>query len=164
MEADIRSAPLKWWIGRDSAPQRSSQFCVTMLVEKSLARYVERFGVENALEAEFRTEGSLDGLDSLVEVTVFRVAQEALSNVARHAHAEWVSVSLQSDNGYLELVVVDDGAGFVEREMREKMLTGESLGIKGMRERAELLQGSLSIHTRSGMGTSLRMSIPITEE
>jgi signal transduction histidine kinase len=133
-------------------------------LEKSLASYVERFGVENDLEVEFSTTGPLDGLDSLVEVTVFRVAQEALSNVARHAHAEGVSISLQSDNGYLEMTVDDDGVGFVEREMREKMLLGESLGIKGMRERAELLQGSLSIHTRSGMGTSLRMSIPIKEE
>ena len=133
-------------------------------LEKSLASYVERFGVENDLEVEFSTSGPLNGLDSLAEVTMFRVAQEALSNVARHARADRVSVSLQSNNGYLEMTVEDDGAGFVEREMREKMLMGESLGIKGMRERAELLRGSLSIHTRPGMGTSLRIGIPIIEE
>lgn len=133
-------------------------------LEKSLASYVERFGVENDLEVEFSTAGSLDSLDSLIEVTVFRVAQEALSNVAHHAQAEKVRVSLRSDNGYLEMTVGDDGTGFVEREMRQKMFLGESLGIKGMRERAELLQGSLSIHTRPGVGTDLSLSIPITEE
>ena len=133
-------------------------------LEKSLASYVERFGVENGLEVEFITAGPLGCLDSLAEITMFRVAQEALSNVAHHARADRVRVSLQSDNGYLEMTVEDNGTGFVEREMREKMLMGESLGIKGMRERAELLRGSLSIHTRLGVGTSLRISIPIVEE
>jgi len=133
-------------------------------LEKSLATYVERFGVENALRVGFSAEGSLEGLDSLVEVTVFRVAQEALSNVARHARAEEVNVSLHSDNGYLELEVADDGVGFMEKEVSKRILSGESLGIKGMRERAELLQGSLSIHTKPGAGTSLRIKIPIAGE
>lgn len=129
-------------------------------LEKSLSTYLERFAAENGLAVEFITRGNLEGLDSLTEVTVFRVAQEALSNIARHAGAEKVKFILRGDDGWVELVVEDDGAGFVEREVREKIITGECLGIKGMRERAELVQGDLVIDTRPGDGTRISLSFP----
>ncbi|MDY6795657.1 MAG: histidine kinase N-terminal 7TM domain-containing protein [Actinomycetota bacterium] len=130
-------------------------------LEKSLSTYLERFGVENGMEVEFKSWGSLRHLDSLWEVTVFRVAQEALSNIVRHAEAGRVRMSLGSDNGYLEMVVEDDGIGFNQKEIGRKIATGEKLGIKGMRERAELLQGSLNIQTRQGQGTRIRFTIPL---
>lgn len=130
-------------------------------LEKSLSIYLERFAAENGLAVEFITRGDLEKLDSLTEVTIFRVAQEALSNIARHADAARVRFMLRGDDGWVEMVVEDDGAGFVERDVREKIVTGECLGIKGMRERAELMQGDLVIDTRPGDGTKVSFSFPV---
>jgi two-component system sensor histidine kinase DegS len=130
-------------------------------LEKSLSTYLERFAAENGLAVEFITRGDLEKLDSLTEVTIFRIAQEALSNVARHAGAAKVRFMLKGDDGWVEMVVEDDGDGFVERDVRQKITTGECLGIKGMRERAELMQGDLVIDTRPGDGTKVSFSFPV---
>jgi signal transduction histidine kinase len=130
-------------------------------LERSLSTYLERFAAENGLAVEFVTRGDLENLDSLTEVTIFRVAQEALSNIARHAGAAKVRFMLKGNDGWVEMVIEDDGTGFVEREVREKIITGECLGIKGMRERAELMQGELVIDTRLGDGTKISFSFPV---
>ncbi len=129
-------------------------------LEKSLATYLERFGVENVMEVEFQAGGDLGSLDPLMEVTFFRVAQEALSNISRHACAGKVKFTLGSDNGYLEMVVEDDGVGFLEREIKGRIVTGECLGIKGMRERAELVRGNLRVESSPGAGTRVKLSVP----
>jgi len=130
-------------------------------LEKSLSTYLERFAAENGLAVEFITRGDLKALDSLTEVTIFRIAQEALSNIARHAAAAKVRFMLKWDNGWVEMVVEDDGTGFIEREVRDRIQTGECLGIKGMRERVELMQGDLVIDTRPGDGTKISLSFPV---
>ena len=130
-------------------------------LEKSLSTYLNRFAAENGLAVEFITRGDLRALDSLTEVTIFRVAQEALSNIARHAGAGRVSFILKGDNGWVEMVVEDDGVGFVEREVQARISMGECLGIKGMRERAELVQGDLVIDTTPGDGTRICFSFPV---
>jgi signal transduction histidine kinase len=130
-------------------------------LEKSLSTYLERFAAENGMAVEFSTSGDLERLDSLTEVTIFRVAQEALSNIAHHADAAKVRFMLKGDDGWVEMVVEDDGTGFSEREVRERMIMGECLGIRGMRERAELMQGDLVIDSRPGDGTKVSLSFPI---
>ena len=130
-------------------------------LEKSLSTYLERFAAENGMAVEFMTAGDLEKLDSLTEVTIFRVAQEALSNIARHAGAAKVRFMLKGDNGWVEMVVEDDGAGFSQREVRERMIMGECLGIRGMKERAELMQGDLVIDTRPGDGTKVSLSFSV---
>ncbi len=130
-------------------------------LEKSLYTYLERFAAENGLEAEFSTRGDLKELDSLTEVTVFRVAQEALSNISRHAGASGVKFTLRGDDGWVEMVVEDDGTGFMEKEVWDRIHAGECLGIRGMKERAELLQGNLVIDTNPGDGTRISFSFPI---
>ena len=132
-------------------------------LEKSLSTYLERFAAENGLEVDFRTWGDLSMLDSLAEVTIFRIAQEALSNISRHAYAGKIDFSLGGENGCAEMAIVDDGVGFLDKEVRERMLTGECLGIKGMRERAELMQGDLLIDSRPGNGTRIELSIPMPQ-
>ncbi|RJP31076.1 MAG: GAF domain-containing protein [Actinobacteria bacterium] len=132
-------------------------------LEKSLYTYLERFAAENGLRAEFMTRGDLKELDSLTEVTVFRVAQEALSNIARHAGASKVRFVLSGDGDWVELVVEDDGIGFAQKEVRDRIVTGECLGIKGMMERAELIQGDLVIDTSPGGGTRISFSFPVLD-
>jgi len=130
-------------------------------LEKSLATYLERFGLENGMEVEFNGWGNLSGLDPLVEVTAFRVAQETLSNVARHARASKIKLSLGGDDGRMEMVIEDNGVGFLEREVMKRVMSGECLGIRGMKERAELMQGELKIESRPGSGTRVKFAVPL---
>jgi signal transduction histidine kinase len=129
-------------------------------LEKVLATYLERFGLENGVEVEFEPRGGLGKLDPLLEVTFFRVAQEALSNISRHAHARKVRLFIGKNDGRLEMVVEDDGVGFVEREVRERINSGRCLGIRGMSERAELVRGSLRVESRPNGGTRIVLSVP----
>ena len=87
---------------------------------------------------------------------LFRIFQETLTNVARHAHATDVNVRLSQENGNLALEVHDNGQGI----RQEQLSSRKSLGILGMRERALLLGGELIIHGSPGAGTTVRVCIP----
>jgi two-component system, NarL family, sensor histidine kinase UhpB len=89
---------------------------------------------------------------------IYRVAQEALTNVARHAHATRVVLKLESTDEQTQLTVRDDGRGLAPASL------SSSHGIRGMRERAMLIGASLSIDTPPGGGTEVRLSIPVTRE
>jgi two-component system, NarL family, sensor histidine kinase UhpB len=117
-------------------------------------KQVERPG----LEAELGTEGDSSGLDDDVQLVVYRVAQEALTNAARHSGAERVEVSLRQSGGGVELEVADDGRGFAFEQSES------GLGIGGMRERALLVGGELTIESRPGDGTTVRLSVPANRE
>jgi signal transduction histidine kinase len=104
--------------------------------------------------------GRLDELFALpseVSTAVFRVFKEALTNVARHAKAHTVEVSLALTEAGLSLEVADDGRGITEEEIRR----GSSLGLLGMRERIHALQGSFVIAPRETGGTRMDVSIPL---
>ena len=108
------------------------------------------------IEAEFAAEGNFSDLDDDAQLVVYRVAQEALSNAARHSGAGHVAVELrrsQGDGG-VELTVSDDGRGFAFDESEG------GLGIGGMRERALLIGGELTIESRPGHGTTVRLTVP----
>ena len=95
-------------------------------------------------------------VDPDTAVAIFRIFQETLTNVARHANAKEVQARLAIENGNLTLEVRDNGSGIP----REKLQKGRSLGILGMRERATLLGGDLSITGIPGQGTVVRVWIP----
>ena len=95
-------------------------------------------------------------VDSETATAVFRIFQETLTNVARHANASEVRVRLAEQDGDLTLEVHDNGRGIGE----EELASADSLGILGMRERALLLGGTLSITGESGKGTTVRLRIP----
>jgi signal transduction histidine kinase len=88
---------------------------------------------------------------------ILRVAQEALQNALRHAAAEHIDVSLQTDNGLLRLAVSDDGAGF---DPADPALRARRLGLTSMEERARALGGKLSIASRPGEGTTVTLEVP----
>jgi PAS domain S-box-containing protein len=97
-------------------------------------------------------------LNETVSTAAYRISQEALTNVARHADAGQVKVSLRSDNGFLMLAVTDDGQGFDALDLTES----EGLGVAGMRERASLVGGELEVHSEPGEGTQVHLQVPIT--
>jgi PAS domain S-box-containing protein len=96
-------------------------------------------------------------------VNIFRIAQEALNNVAKHSKAEWVDISLSKNGNGIELVISDDGVG-MNLDLILQTSTAKSLGLISMRERTELTAGSFSIESSSGEGTTIRACWPILNE
>ncbi|MET3229045.1 UNVERIFIED_ORG: PAS domain S-box-containing protein [Burkholderia sp. 1263] len=98
-------------------------------------------------------------LDEERAVALFRIVQEALTNVARHAGASEVTISLEQVEQYWNLEIRDDGRGFDSTAPRAK-----SFGLVGMRERALMLGGEISVHSAPGSGTSIAVRIPADDE
>jgi signal transduction histidine kinase len=101
-------------------------------------------------------------LPSRVEVTLYRIAQEAITNVVRHAKADRASVVLLQQHDDVVLLIEDDGCGFDPTAVRVE--GGAHLGIMGMKERATLLGGSCTVESAPGNSTTVRIRIPINEE
>jgi signal transduction histidine kinase len=120
------------------------------------ARHQRSSGLE--LELELEPVGALSGETA---VAVFRIVQEALTNVARHAKARRLAIRLRQARGWLELEVRDDGQGFLVEEARKRADGGASLGLAGMQERASLAGGRLEIKSIAGRGTSVRARLPV---
>jgi signal transduction histidine kinase len=91
-----------------------------------------------------------------IEITAFRIIQEALTNVARHANAHEVSVEMWIEDGRLHLSIEDDGKGFDDANVSRS-----SSGLTGMHERAKLAGGELRLDSRVGGGTRLTAEIPL---
>jgi two-component system, NarL family, sensor histidine kinase UhpB len=121
----------------------------------ALAGHVRELERQGALEADFEFDGNLGDLSSNVQLVVYRVAQEALSNAVRHSGAEHVTVHLGRKGDVATLVVADDGRGFTFDQI------GTGLGIGGMRERALLVGGDLHVESRPGEGTRIQLNVPI---
>jgi signal transduction histidine kinase len=134
-----------------------------VLDEKGLAHaahgyvgdYVRTFGIAVDFVA-----GDLDSptLAPMIAATMYRLLQEALTNVARHSGARRVKAELKRYDSMIELRVRDNGAGFDVRSARAR----STLGLRGMAERVTLLGGSLELDSRAGRGTVLRARVPTT--
>ena len=96
-------------------------------------------------------------------MTLYRILQEALKNVEKHADARHVGVCLTKKDGYVHLAIVDDGAGFDPDHRAAKRKGKGGLGLLGMRERATYVRGSLTVKSAVGKGTTIRAQIPLTD-
>jgi signal transduction histidine kinase len=122
-------------------------------------RYLQPRGISVRCEFE-RLEGRLP---PAFETAVFRVCQEAMSNIARHAQAETVLVQARAEGGALVVEIEDDGRGFDPAEVARQ--TGRPhFGLLGIRERVELLGGKLVVDSAPGRGTRLHVEVPLPEE
>jgi signal transduction histidine kinase len=128
----------------------------------SLERYARGYAAATGLRVDFCAPG-FEGrrLPADAEASLFRIAQEALTNVARHAQARTVSVTLSARDRVVVLVVEDDGRGFEVEAPRDGRGHTDRLGLVGMRERAALLGGSLTLESRPGGGTTVAAEIPL---
>jgi len=117
----------------------------------------EEFQARSAIQCDVSAEGGED-LDSTRATEVFRVFQEALTNIARHAGATRIAIDLKQQNTDLVLNVYDNGKGATDDEINGR----HALGILGMRERMALIGGSLSVHGKPGEGTSVMLRVPHT--
>ncbi len=122
----------------------------------------DRVRVEAGLDLELRLDCECERTTPEIAVAVFRVAQEALTNVVRHARADHARIVLESDGTTIRLAVSDDGVGFDVEGAQEK--PSASVGLFGMAERIALVGGSIDIDSKAGSGTRIRATVPIREE
>jgi signal transduction histidine kinase len=129
----------------------------------ALRLQVERLSDEGLRASYDETLGG-GRLPEVVETALFRVAQEALTNVRRHARAARVHVALERRGQAVRLQVRDWGRGFVVGSITDGADPSEKVGLSSMRERAALLGGHLEIHSEPGAGTLVLVEIPLQEK
>jgi len=142
-------------IAFDLRPAILDDLGVTAALEQQLRRLRESTGIETSLVVEEEPH-----LDMLTGATLYRIAQEGLANVVRHSQATSVEVALSIRDGSAVLEIKDNGRGMTQDEIDRST----SLGIRGMRERAELLGGSVKIDGRRGEGTVLIVTLPLAKD
>lgn len=125
-------------------------------LEAALCQHVEDIADRHGFNAQFGCVGAARALPKNVETILYRILQEALTNIVRHADAENVDVLLKWADDVLVLVIEDDGVGFDP----DVALADERLGLLGIRERAEMLSGQLIIESAPGNGASILVEIP----
>ena len=131
-------------------------------LEASLRWYVEREAKRAGLDFRLALAPFARRPPIAVETTCFRIAQEALTNVVRHAQARLVEVELSEANGTLLLTVRDDGQGFDVAAARRRAAQGGSQGLLSMQERVTLADGDLHIDSTPSRGTAIRARLPLT--
>jgi signal transduction histidine kinase len=121
-----------------------------------MARYLEDHADRFGLTVEFDCPPELPPLPARTQAELLRIAQEALSNVRRHAGASRVTVRVRRMNGEISLSIIDDGRGF-----RPADATDAGFGLSAMRERAGLVGSRLAIRSKPGHGTEILVTAPV---
>jgi len=125
-------------------------------LEAALRQYLRSAGAKLGLEVRFKARGLADErLPTVVETALYRVVQEAMTNVARHARATRVDVLAERRGDRVMVMVEDDGVGFEPDEVRR----GDRFGLLGLRERAEALGGTLTVESTPGAGTTIVVEV-----
>ncbi len=115
---------------------------------------------EHKIQVRVETRNIKTAPSPETQILLFRIAQEALNNIRKHARASKVTIKLESKDNSIRMTVTDDGQGFEAPERIEGMVSAGRLGLMGMHERARLLNGTLQIKSAPGKGTELTVDIP----
>jgi signal transduction histidine kinase/ligand-binding sensor domain-containing protein len=123
--------------------------------------YLEALAQRSGIKIEVEADALAEPLSPEIEITTFRVIQEALTNVLRHAQARGTRVRLRREPPWLGVTVADDGNGFDVEEALGRAAGGHHLGLLGIRERVEGLGGSVEFDSAAGRGTEIRVRVPL---
>lgn len=126
-------------------------------LEAAIEQYCEEFEDRSEIATHFTARDVPDSIPREIASSVYHIFQESLRNVSKHSRAEKVFVTLESAEDVLKLTVKDEGVGLAP----EKLQTGRSIGIIGMKERAYLVNGTFSVDSRVGEGTEVTVSVPL---
>jgi len=127
----------------------------------TLRWYVNRYAKRFDLEVEFEALDLEDRLPAQMETVLYRVAQEALTNIARHAQANRVSLHLERQESAVRTVIEDNGRGFEVENLASREAAVGGVGLLGIRERVVSLGGRFNIESHPGQGTRLTIEIPV---
>jgi two-component system sensor histidine kinase UhpB len=143
----------------DLRPAGLDEFGLIAALEGYVANF--RRAREDTLLVSLNVSGNWDSLPDQISLGIFRIVQEALSNVAKHAKASRVDVSLDKDGQQLNLQVRDDGVGFAVPDDFRDLTEDRHFGLVGIAERIELMRGRLVVHSTPGAGTEIRVTVPV---
>jgi len=125
-------------------------------IVSTLRALCSELGSLAGFNAVFENEGSVDRMSKKSQIYLYRIAQEALHNIAKHARATQVIMKLSRENNIVTLEVSDNGKGFIF----DAVSFAQRNGLQNMRERTNLLQGEFTINSQPGNGTTIKVSIP----
>jgi len=125
----------------------------------TLRHYFDAFKEQNEIEVHFTASGTERRLESYLEIMVFRAVQELVSNAARHSQASSIRTHIDTGEDRVVVDVEDDGQGF-----NEEQAMANSMGIKVIKERVDILNGEFNIDTAIGQGTRIGFTIPLATE
>lgn len=129
-------------------------------LKETLSNYIASWSSHFGIVAEFHSTGlNSDRLPAAIETNLYRIAQEALNNVFKHASTARVDIIIERRENHVALIVEDNGAGFAEDVALQE---SEGMGFIGMRERASLIGGTLEIESAPGKGTTVFVRVPIS--
>ncbi len=128
-------------------------------LQDAAAQYVEAWGDRLGLAVDFASDLEMQRFEPGSEIALYRVLQEAMTNVARHAGATRVSVILNRVGKSIRLIVEDDGSGFCTGQQEPKR---SGFGLRSIRERVSLLGGTVQLESAPGKGTTLLCSVPVS--
>jgi two-component system sensor histidine kinase UhpB len=120
---------------------------------------VKEFSRRSGLPVDLTINGDVDSVPDEVRTCLYRVVQEALTNVARHANAKRIQVAISRENGQVSAAIEDDGAGFSLSRPRK----APGLGLVGLKERVSELSGKVQVVSAPGRGTRVHVRIPVGE-
>ncbi len=119
----------------------------------------------HSVRTSFRETHAVPGpVDPNIEIALYRIAQEALSNTAKHARAQSVTLDLDRQDASIRLTIADDGTGFGEKDAARARDEGHGMGLMSMRERSELLGGTFRVDTAADRGTTIIVTLPLGAE
>jgi signal transduction histidine kinase/ligand-binding sensor domain-containing protein len=130
----------------------------------ALSGYLEAQAERTGIDIQLKEGEVSRDLPPELEITAFRVVQEAVTNVIRHAGAKRAMVTIRQQHGRLDLIVSDEGRGFDVGDTMERATAGKALGLLGMQERVSMLGGQVAIESTPGEGTTIRASMPVEVE
>jgi signal transduction histidine kinase len=126
----------------------------------ALRWYSTRVQEHSSLYIRVDIHGEECDLDDAIKITIFRIIQESLNNVIKHAQATHVNIHVHYDEKNVRISVFDNGVGFDRDQVQQRRTSRPSLGLAGMEERAALLGGSMTVQSRPGYGTEVEALIP----
>ncbi|HLZ62770.1 MAG TPA: ATP-binding protein [Ktedonosporobacter sp.] len=128
----------------------------------ALRWYIKEYQQKSAIEVEMQVSGFKERLTPEIETALYRIVQESLTNIAKHAQAHKVSIQLKEEADGVDATIIDDGRGFaVDKFQKAPGQAPGGWGLVGMYERAHLLDGTLLIDSSPGHGTTIRAHIPL---
>ncbi len=127
----------------------------------ALRWYVKEYQHKFPIEVNFQPTGFKKRLPPEMETALYRIIQESLTNIAKHSQAHAVTITLREDTDAVYATISDDGKGFDLEELQRTQDRDRGLGLIGMHERAHLLDGTLSIESAPGKGTTIQFRIPL---